>query len=124
MLLSLDDAGAAVRRPARVAHQVIPGATGAGRSLLDEEGTRISTASTDQAVGAADALQYELGTGTCLSESLKAAPASRVTVAPATGVLMSREHLAAEAAPSVLLEQARAQDCDALERDDLGKPVH
>ncbi|GAA1763498.1 GAF and ANTAR domain-containing protein [Kocuria aegyptia] len=200
MLLSQDDADAAVRQLARVAQQMIPGATGAGVSLLDEDGSRTSTASTDPAVEAADALQYELGTGPCLSawatgqtqwvedtavdprwaswssaaaeagirsvlsaplihrgralgalkiyattpsafgdaeqqrlglladaaatllssaqpveapvrlsESLRAALASRETVALATGVLMAREHLAPEAARSVLLERARAQ---------------
>lgn len=67
MLLSQDDADAAVRQLARVAQQMIPGATGAGVSLLDEDGGRTSTASTDPAVEAADALQYELGTGPCLS---------------------------------------------------------
>ncbi len=67
MLLSVDDATTAVHQLARAAHQMIPGAAGAGVSLLDEHGTRVSTASTGEAVEAADALQYELGQGPCLS---------------------------------------------------------
>jgi len=67
MLLSVDDATTAVARLARAARQMIPAATGAGVSLLDADGTRISTASTDPAVEAADALQYQLGMGPCLS---------------------------------------------------------
>ncbi|MGX5358226.1 GAF and ANTAR domain-containing protein [Kocuria sp. KH4] len=67
LLLSQDDATTAVAHLARVAHQVIPAAAGAGVSLLDDAGTRISTAATDPAVEAADAAQYELGQGPCLS---------------------------------------------------------
>lgn len=67
MLLSQDDATTAVSRLAHAAQQMIPAAAGAGVSLLDEAGTRISTAATDPAVEAADAAQYELGAGPCLS---------------------------------------------------------
>ncbi|MEX5258428.1 GAF and ANTAR domain-containing protein [Kocuria arenosa] len=67
MLLSQADAGAAVGRLAHLAQQMIEGATGAGASLLDAEGTRTSTGSTDPTVAAADALQYEFGVGPCLS---------------------------------------------------------
>jgi len=67
LLLSEQDAATAVGRLAKVAHRLVPGAAGAGVSLLDEHGTRISTAATDTAVEAADALQYELGMGPCLS---------------------------------------------------------
>lgn len=67
MLLSQDDATTAVSRLAHAARQMIPAAAGAGVSLLDEAGTRISTAATDPAVEAADAAQYELGAGPCLS---------------------------------------------------------
>jgi GAF domain-containing protein len=67
MLLSAEDATTAVHQLARAAHQMIPTAAGAGVSLLDEHGTRASTASTDAPVEVADALQYELGQGPCLS---------------------------------------------------------
>lgn len=200
MLLSQDDATAAVSRLAQAAHQMIPAAAGAGVSLLDTAGTRISTAVTDPVVEAADAAQYELGAGPCLSAwatgtpqriedtttetrwagweaaaaaagirsalstplvyrgqalgalkvyaatpgafgaeeerllglfaeaaatllgaaqpvetptrlhgALKTALATRQTVELATGVLMAREDLGAEAAQTVLLERARSQ---------------
>jgi GAF domain-containing protein len=67
MLLPVQDATTAVHQLALAAQQVIGSATGAGVSLLDEHGTRTSTASTDTVVGAADAAQYELGVGPCLS---------------------------------------------------------
>lgn len=55
MLLSVQDATTAVHQLARAAHQTIPAAAGAGVSLLDEDGRRVSTASTDALVEAADA---------------------------------------------------------------------
>lgn len=67
MLLSEQDAATAVGQLARAAQQTIPTAAGAGVSLLEEEGTRTSTASTDTVVEAADAAQYDLGVGPCLS---------------------------------------------------------
>ncbi|MCM3689116.1 GAF and ANTAR domain-containing protein [Kocuria rosea] len=67
MLLSQHEATTAVGSLARTAHRLIPTATGAGVSLLDAEGTRVTTAATDPAVEAADALQYGLGVGPCLS---------------------------------------------------------
>lgn len=67
MLLSEQDATTAVHQLARAAHQMIPAAAGAGVSLFDEDGTRITTAATDAVVAAADALQYDLGRGPCLS---------------------------------------------------------
>ena len=200
MLLSRDDATTAVSRLAHAARQMIPAAAGAGVSLLNADGTRVTTAATDPVVEAADAAQYELGMGPCLSawamqepqriedtttetrwagweaaaaasgirsvlstplvhrgqalgalkvyattpgafgpdaerllglfaeaaatllgaaqpvetptrlnEALKTALATRETVGLATGVLMAREHLGAEAARTVLLETARAQ---------------
>lgn len=67
MLLSLEDAAASVHQLARVAEELIPSAIGAGASLIDEGGTRASTGATDATVESADALQYELGEGPCLS---------------------------------------------------------
>lgn len=67
MLLEGREATAAVQQLARAAEQIIPSATGAGVSLFDDEGNRATSAATDAMVGAADALQYDLGQGPCLS---------------------------------------------------------
>jgi GAF domain-containing protein len=67
MFLSEQDATAAVQQLARAALQMVPAATGAGVSLMSDDGTRLSTAATDESVEAADALQYALGQGPCLS---------------------------------------------------------
>ena len=74
MLLSEESATGAVHRLAQAAHRVVASSTGAGVSLLDEHGQRISTGATDPAVEAADALQYELGEGPCLSAWATATP--------------------------------------------------
>lgn len=67
MLLSQEHAAAAVHQLARVAQDLIPSAAGAGVSLIDDQGTRTSNGATDRLVEAADARQYELGGGPCLS---------------------------------------------------------
>ncbi|MEX5304846.1 GAF and ANTAR domain-containing protein [Kocuria sp. CPCC 205258] len=67
MLLSQEHATAAVHQLAQVAQDLIPSAVGAGVSLIDAHGARTSTGATDHLVEAADALQYELGEGPCLS---------------------------------------------------------
>ncbi len=67
MLLNEQDATSAASKLAWAAHRTISSATGAGFSLLDEDGKRLSSASTNPAVETADALQYELGQGPCLS---------------------------------------------------------
>lgn len=67
MLLSQPDAAAAVEQLARVAHGLVSSAAGAGTSVLDAEGRRTSTGATNRVVAAADALQYEIGEGLCLS---------------------------------------------------------
>ncbi|MFC4903919.1 GAF and ANTAR domain-containing protein [Kocuria oceani] len=67
MLLSEDGAAGAARRLAEAACVLVDEATGAGVSLLDEAGRRRTTGSTGGSVDAADALQYELGEGPCLS---------------------------------------------------------
>jgi putative methionine-R-sulfoxide reductase with GAF domain len=66
-LLSAQEAVTAAHQLTRAAHQMIPTAAGTGISLLDEDGARSTIASTGTAVEAADALQYELGMGPCLS---------------------------------------------------------
>ncbi|MHC5560859.1 GAF and ANTAR domain-containing protein [Kocuria sp. U4B] len=67
MLLSQHDATDAVQQLAQVARDLIDTAVGAGVSLLEAEGAKITTAATDAVVEAADAAQYELGEGPCLS---------------------------------------------------------
>ncbi|MUN64919.1 GAF domain-containing protein [Kocuria sediminis] len=67
MLLSQEQAAVAVHQLAQVAQDLIPSSAGAGVSLIDTDGARTSTGSTDDLVEAADALQYELGEGPCLS---------------------------------------------------------
>lgn len=74
MLLSQEDATAAVHQLAQVARDLIPSAAGAGVSLLDAHGTRTSTGATDGLVETADALQYDLGEGPCLSAWATGAP--------------------------------------------------
>ena len=56
----------AVDRLVEVARDLIPLAVGAGISLVDENGACTTVAATDEAVTAADALQFELGAGPCL----------------------------------------------------------
>lgn len=67
MLLTEQDATAAVRQLARAAHQMVPTAAGAGISLMDDDGTRVTAAATDDLVESADAVQYSLGQGPCIS---------------------------------------------------------
>ncbi|GGG67409.1 transcriptional regulator [Kocuria dechangensis] len=67
MLLSQANATTAVDQLARVARAVIGPAVGAGASLFDDTGRAGSTGATDVLTAAADALQYELGEGPCLS---------------------------------------------------------
>lgn len=74
MLLSQEHAEAAVHQLAQVAQDLIPSAGGAGVSLLDDHGTRTSTGATDDLVETADALQYEMGEGPCLSAWATATP--------------------------------------------------
>ncbi|WP_368827133.1 GAF and ANTAR domain-containing protein [Kocuria cellulosilytica] len=74
LLLSQEHAAAAVHQLAQVAQALIPVAAGAGVSLLDAQGTRISTGATGHLVEAADALQYDLGNGPCLSAWATATP--------------------------------------------------
>ncbi|MFI7582964.1 GAF and ANTAR domain-containing protein [Kocuria sp. M1N1S27] len=67
MLLSQERAAVAVHQLAQVARDLIPSAAGAGVSLIDDQGTRTSNGATDRLVETADARQYELGGGPCLS---------------------------------------------------------
>jgi GAF domain-containing protein len=50
-----------------LAVEVLPGTAGAGVTLTDAHGVRMTAAATDALVERADALQYELGEGPCLT---------------------------------------------------------
>lgn len=66
-LLTKETAHEAVNGLAEVARDIIATATGAGVSLMDQTGQRVSVGATDDSVLAADDLQYELDEGPCIS---------------------------------------------------------
>lgn len=67
LLLTEEKVDAAVHRLARAIKDSVPGTIGAGVSVLDSQGRRTSHGATDRVVEEADALQYELGEGPCLT---------------------------------------------------------
>lgn len=67
LLLTTDTAGSALRAGTTLAQEIFPDTAGAGMSLLDEDGTQITTAATGEVVERADRLQYELRAGPCLT---------------------------------------------------------
>ena len=67
LLLTEEKVDRAVQLLARAIKDAIPGTVGAGVSLLDAQGRRTSAGFTDHVVKQADALQYELGLGPCLT---------------------------------------------------------
>ncbi|WP_457971562.1 GAF and ANTAR domain-containing protein [Arthrobacter sp. D1-17] len=75
MLLTEEKVDRAVQLLAEAIRDAIPGTTGAGVSLLDDRGRRMSHGATDAVVEQADATQYDLGQGPCLT-----AWAARTTV--------------------------------------------
>lgn len=74
MLLSQEAATSAAEQLSRVARELIGPAAGAGVSLLEQDGNRMSTAATDAVVEASEELQHELGEGPCLSAWAMLAP--------------------------------------------------
>jgi GAF domain-containing protein len=66
LLLSEETVSTAVGLVGSLAMETVPGAVGAGVSVIDERGRR-SSGSTDARVERADALQYELDEGPCLA---------------------------------------------------------
>lgn len=75
VLLSHETVDTVVRLITTLALESIPGAAGAGVTLVSPKGHKTSAAATDHLVEQADALQYELNEGPCL-----AAAASRSVV--------------------------------------------
>lgn len=67
LLLTEEKVDRAVQLLAEGIRDAFPGSSGAGVSLLDEQGTRTSTGATDPVVLEADKAQYELGQGPCLT---------------------------------------------------------
>jgi GAF domain-containing protein len=67
LLLTEDTVSHALRLITDAATAAIPGAIGAGVSLINGSGLRHTTAASDAVVAAADALQYELGEGPCIT---------------------------------------------------------
>jgi transcriptional regulator with GAF, ATPase, and Fis domain len=67
LLLTEEKVDRAVQLLAEGIRDAFPGSSGAGVSLLDEQGRRTSTGATDAVVLAADAAQYDLGQGPCLT---------------------------------------------------------
>ncbi|RSN15291.1 transcription antitermination regulator [Streptomyces sp. WAC 05977] len=66
MLLSSETVGSVLGLVTKLAQETIPGSAGAGVSLFDPGGTRVTTAATDELVERADRIQYEIGSGPCL----------------------------------------------------------
>ncbi|MGY1634689.1 GAF domain-containing protein [Geodermatophilus sp. SYSU D01186] len=66
LLLSEETVASALALVSSLALDTVPGAAGAGVSVIDERGRR-SSGSTDTRVERADALQYELDEGPCLA---------------------------------------------------------
>jgi GAF domain-containing protein len=69
-LLSEETVQTALELVTSLALDTIPGAVGAGVTLLDETGHKESAASTSDVVARADDLQYELDEGPCLTACL------------------------------------------------------
>jgi transcriptional regulator with GAF, ATPase, and Fis domain len=67
LLLTEEKVDRAVQLLAEGIRDAFPGSSGAGVSLMDENGTRTSTGATDSVVLEADSAQYELGQGPCLT---------------------------------------------------------
>lgn len=67
VLLTETTVAAALDTVTSLATDTIGGSTGAGLSLLDSAGTRVSSAATDTLVERLDDLQYQLDEGPCLT---------------------------------------------------------
>jgi GAF domain-containing protein len=67
LLLSTETVRTALELITALAKEAVPGTDGAGVTLLDEHGDRVTAAATDPLVSRADGLQYELDEGPCLT---------------------------------------------------------
>ncbi|MGY1945981.1 GAF and ANTAR domain-containing protein [Nocardia asiatica] len=66
LFLSAETVTTALQLITALSVEMVPRTAGAGITLLDREGERVTAAATDRVVEAADSLQYELETGPCL----------------------------------------------------------
>jgi GAF domain-containing protein len=66
LLLSTETVNTALELITALAKETVPNTDGAGVTLLDEHGDRVTAAATDPLVSRADRLQYELDEGPCL----------------------------------------------------------
>jgi GAF domain-containing protein len=69
LLLSEETVDTSLSLLSALAKETVPGATGAGVSIIDERGRR-SSGSTDARVRDADSLQYELDEGPCIAATV------------------------------------------------------
>lgn len=67
LLLTEETADRAITQLAAAAKQMLPGALGAGITLIDSRGRKTSAGTTDSVVHILDELQYETGEGPCLT---------------------------------------------------------
>lgn len=67
LLLSTETVNTALELITALARATIPNTDGAGVTLLDEHGDRVTAAATDPIVSRVDGLQYELDEGPCLT---------------------------------------------------------
>ncbi|GAA1348797.1 GAF and ANTAR domain-containing protein [Saccharothrix algeriensis] len=67
LLLSAETVNNGLALVTALAKESFAGTAGAGITLLDQAGDRVTAAATDAVVERADALQYELGQGPCLT---------------------------------------------------------
>jgi GAF domain-containing protein len=67
LLLSQETVATVLGLTSALALETVPGAEGAGVTLVDAAGRRTTAAATDPWVEQADAVQYELGEGPCLA---------------------------------------------------------
>jgi GAF domain-containing protein len=67
LLLSTETVNTALELITSLAREAVPETDGAGVTLIDEHGDRVTAAATDPVVSRADGLQYALDEGPCLS---------------------------------------------------------
>jgi GAF domain-containing protein len=67
LLLSEGTAGSVLALIAALARETVPHSVGAGLSMFDADGRRTTKAATDDLVERADGIQYEIGSGPCLT---------------------------------------------------------
>ncbi|HWM38134.1 MAG TPA: hypothetical protein VNS49_13560, partial [Streptomyces sp.] len=67
LLMSEETTSTAVNLVTALAREAIPGAVGAGVTLVDDRGGKTTSGASDPVVEKADSMQYELDEGPCLA---------------------------------------------------------